>query len=261
MEKKNTVPNHSFLTPEERTRFARHLQLPEVGMEGQARLRDAGVLVVGAGGLGSSALLHLAASGVGRLGIVDPDKVEPGNLQRQIVHGTPAMGAPKVESARRRLLELNPHAVIETHPAVFSESNSDSLTLPYALVVDATDNLAARKTINRVCIRQKKPMVFGSAQRFEGQISVFDAEHGPCYRCVFSDLPESGLIESPAESGVFGPLPGVIGTLQALEAMKILLGIGEPLFGKLLIIDGLAGKTTEILTSKNPRCPECGIGT
>ncbi len=260
MDKNNVSQNDSLFTPEDHIRFSRQLLIAEIGMEGQTRLRKASILVVGAGGLGSSALLHLAASGVGRIGIVDPDKVELGNLHRQIVHGMQTLGTAKVDSAGRRLREINPQTTVETHPVAFSESNSAGLIRPYMLVVDASDNLATRRAINRACIREKKPMVFGSAQRFEGQVSVFDAGRGPCYRCVFPELPDSGTIESPAETGVFGPIPGVIGTLQALEAMKILLRIGEPLFDKMLVFDGLAGKFMEIRTHKNPLCPECGTG-
>jgi molybdopterin/thiamine biosynthesis adenylyltransferase len=257
MERMNTTPEDSLLSPEDRIRFARPLLLPEIGAEGHARLSCASVLVVGAGGLGSSVLVHLAASGVGRIGIVDPDSVELGNLHRQIVHGMDSLGTAKVESARRRMNGINPRTEIETHPVAFSESNADDLTSSHDLVIDASDNLAARRAINRACIRQKIPMVFGCAQRFDGQISIFDAARGPCFRCVFPDLPDSGVIESPSKAGVFGPVPGVIGTLQALEAMKILLGIGKPLLGKILVFDGLAGNFIEIQAPKNPRCPEC----
>jgi molybdopterin/thiamine biosynthesis adenylyltransferase len=253
-------PQAKSITAEERIRFSRQLRLPEVGAGGQERLNAASVLVVGAGGLGSAALLYLAAAGVGRIGIVDPDKVELDNLHRQIIHGTSSLGALKTESARRRLADLAPQAHIDLYPETFSESNAETLARPYRILLDATDNLAARKWINRTCVRQQKPMVYGSVLRFEGQASVFDARGGPCYRCVFPDLPDSGAIESPAEAGVFGPLPGIIGTLQALETLKILLGIGKPLVGRLLIFDGLSGAFEEINIQKNPRCPECGSG-
>jgi adenylyltransferase/sulfurtransferase len=245
------------LSDEDRERFARPLRLPEVGAEGQARLRSSSVLVVGAGGLGCAALIHLAASGVGRLGIVDPDRVERSNLHRQIAHGTADLGTAKTESARRRLQMIDPRTGIDVYDIPFSESNAEDLARPYDLVVDATDNLAARHAINRACIRQGKAMVYGSAQRFEGQLSVFDADRGPCFRCIFPDLKDSTTVESPAESGVFGPIPGMIGTLQALEAMKILLNIGDGLIGRLLTFDGLSGMFTEIRIRKNPRCPEC----
>jgi adenylyltransferase/sulfurtransferase len=252
------LPNNYDLTDEDHLRFERQIRMPEIGAAGQTRLKSASVLVVGAGGLGSAALLYLAAAGVGRIGIVDPDKVELGNLHRQIIHGTATLGAPKTESAHRRLADLAPHTQIDTYPVSFSESNAETLARPYQILLDATDNLAARKWINRSCIRQQIPMVFGSALRFEGQASVFDAQRGPCYRCVFPDLPDSGVMESPAQAGVFGPVPGIIGTLQALETLKLLLGIGEPLIGRLLLFDGLSGKFNEILLRKNPACPECG---
>jgi adenylyltransferase/sulfurtransferase len=245
---------------DDRLRFARQILLPEVGVEGQARLNGASVLVVGAGGLGSAALLYLAAAGVGRIGIVDPDKVVLDNLHRQVIHGTSTLGILKTESARRRLADLTPQTILDEFPQAFAESNAEALARPYQILLDATDNVAARKIINRICIRQQKPMVFGSALRFEGQVCVFDAKRGPCFRCIFPDLPDSGAIESPSEAGVFGPLPGIIGTLQALEALKLLLGIGEPLIGRLLTFDGLAGKFEEIRVRKNPRCPECGSG-
>jgi sulfur-carrier protein adenylyltransferase/sulfurtransferase len=258
MTNNTTIPNNYDLTDEDRRRFERQIRMPEIGAAGQARLKSASVLVVGAGGLGSAALLYLAAAGVGRIGIVDPDTVELGNLHRQIIHGTATLGAPKTESARRRLADLAPQTQIDAYPVSFSESNAETLARPYRIVLDATDNLAARKVINRVCVQQQKPMVFGSVLRFEGQASVFDAQRGPCYRCVFPDLPDSGVMESPAEAGVFGPVPGIIGTLQALETLKLLLGIGEPLIGRLLLFDGLSGKFEEVVIRKNPSCPECG---
>jgi molybdopterin/thiamine biosynthesis adenylyltransferase len=260
MPNKNTLPGNSDLIDEDRLRFARQIRLPEIGAEGQARLRNAAVLVVGAGGLGSAALLYLAAAGVGRIGIVDPDKVELDNLHRQVIHGTSTLGSLKTESAQRRLQDVSPHVSVDTHSELFSESNADDLTRSYVLVVDGSDNLATRRLINRTCIQQQKPMVFGSVVRFEGQVSVFDARRGPCYRCVFPDLPDSGAIESPSAAGVFGPLPGIIGTLQALEAMKALLEIGQPLIGRLLTFDGLSGRFEEVRIKKNPHCPECGAG-
>jgi molybdopterin/thiamine biosynthesis adenylyltransferase len=255
---KTDPPDESTLSPEERSRFARPLRLPEVGEAGQTRLRAASVLVVGAGGLGSSALLHLAASGVGRIGIVDPDTVTLDNLHRQVLHGMPSVGLPKVESARRRLAEINPQTVLDLHPVTLDESNAGDLARPYRIIVDGTDNLAARKIINQTCIRQGKPMVYGSAQRFEGQIAVFDSRRGPCYRCIFPDPTDPHAIESPAVTGVFGPLPGIIGTLQALAAMKIFLGIGNSPYDRLLIFDGLADEFRSLRIRKNPQCPECG---
>jgi molybdopterin/thiamine biosynthesis adenylyltransferase len=256
--RKSDPPNDSILSPEERSRFARPLRLPEVGETGQVRLRAASVLVVGAGGLGSSALLHLAASGVGRIGIVDPDTVSLDNLHRQILHGMQSVGLPKVESARRRLAEINPQTVFDLHPVTLDEANAGELARPYRIIVDGSDNLAARKVVNRTCIQQGKPMVYGSAQRFEGQMAVFDARRGPCYRCIFPALSDPNAIESPAVTGVFGPLPGIIGTLQALAVMKMILGIGESPYDRLLIFDGLAGEFHSLKVCKNPQCPECG---
>jgi sulfur-carrier protein adenylyltransferase/sulfurtransferase len=247
-----------ILSPADAIRFARHLRLPEVGAPGQAKLRAAGVLVVGAGGLGSSALLHLAASGIGRIGIVDPDTVALDNLHRQLLHGMSTLGTAKVDSARRRLAEIDPAMIVETHPVSLTEENALEIADGFDVIVDGTDNLPARRLINRICIRTERPMVFGSAQRFEGQLAVFDARFGPCYRCVFPDSIEVESTESPAQTGVFGPLPGSIGTLQALEALKLVLAIGEPRYDRLLTFDGLSGTFGEIRIKKNPKCPECG---
>jgi molybdopterin/thiamine biosynthesis adenylyltransferase len=255
---KTDPPNESSLSPVERSRFARPLRLAEIGEAGQLRLRAASVLVVGAGGLGSSALLHLAASGIGRIGIVDPDTVSLDNLHRQVLYGMPNVGLSKVESARRRLNEINPQTILDLHPVAFSGTNACDLARPYQVLVDGSDNFAARTSINHICIHQGKPMVYGSAQRFEGQIGVFDARHGPCYRCIIPGPSDPHAIESPADTGVFGPLPGIIGTLQALAAMKIILGIGDSLYDRLLIFDGLAGEFQSIRVCKNPHCPECG---
>jgi len=256
--RKTDPPEDPILSPEERLRFARPLRLPEVGEAGQIRLRAASVLVVGAGGLGSSALLHLAASGVGRIGIVDPDTVQIDNLHRQILHGAPDVGHLKVQSARGRLSEINPQTILELHPVTFNSTNAEDLASPYQIIVDGSDNLAARKVINAVCVRQGKPMVYGSAQRFDGLVGVFDACHGPCFRCIFPDPADPDAAESPAATGVFGPLPGIIGTLQALAAMKIILDIGDSPYGRLLTFDGLLGEFKPIKIRKNPHCPECG---
>jgi molybdopterin/thiamine biosynthesis adenylyltransferase len=258
MQIKSQPPDGNELSALDRVRFARPLRLPEVGEAGQARLRTAAVLVVGAGGLGSSALLHLAASGVGRIGIVDPDTVGLDNLHRQILHALPDVGLPKVESAGRRLFGIDPRTVLDLFPVTFENDGADDLARPYELIVDGTDNLAARETINRVCIRQGKPMVYGSAQRFEGQLAVFDARRGPCYRCIFPEPAIARIIESPALTGVFGPLPGIIGSYQALEALKLLLDIGDHPYDRLFTFDGLSGGFGSIRTRKNPDCPECG---
>jgi molybdopterin/thiamine biosynthesis adenylyltransferase len=258
MQKPCSSQDNSQPASDERTRFARHLKLPEVGVAGQARLRESAVLVVGAGGLGSSALIHLAASGVGRIGIVDPDKVALDNLHRQILYGMPDVGMPKTERAARRLAEVNPQITFDLFPVSFSESNADSLARPYLLIVDGTDNFTARTLINRICVRQRKPMIFGSAQRFEGQVCVFDSRKGSCFRCVFPDLSDSAMPEPPAETGVFGPMPGIVGALQALEAMKLLLHVGSPLSDRLLTINGLSGKFSAIRIGRRPDCPDCG---
>jgi molybdopterin/thiamine biosynthesis adenylyltransferase len=255
---KTNPPNESTLSPAERSRFARPLRLAEIGEAGQLRLRAASVLVVGAGGLGSSALLHLAASGIGRIGIVDPDTVSLDNVHRQVLYGMPDVGFPKVESARRRLSGINPQTILDLHPVAFMGTNAGDLARPYQILVDGSDTFAARTAINHICIHQGKPMVYGSAQRFEGQIGVFDARRGPCYRCIIPDPTDPHAIESPADTGVFGPLPGIIGTLQALAAMKIILEIGDSPYDRLLIFDGLAGEFRSIRVRKNPHCPECG---
>jgi molybdopterin/thiamine biosynthesis adenylyltransferase len=258
MQIKSPPPDGYKLSSEGRERFARPLLLPEVGEAGQARLRAAAVLVVGAGGLGSSALLHLAASGVGRIGIVDPDTVSLDNLHRQILHSMSSVGLPKTESARRRLTGIDPDTILDLHPVSFGGPDAGDLAGAYQIIVDGTDNLTARETINRVCIRQGKPMIYGSAQRFEGQLAVFDARRGPCYRCIFPDPANAKGIESPAETGVFGPLPAIIGTLQALEALKILLNVGDHPYDRLITFDGLSSGFGSIHTRKNPGCPECG---
>ncbi|MBN2083818.1 MAG: HesA/MoeB/ThiF family protein [Anaerolineales bacterium] len=258
MSRLSDPPDPPMLSPDDRSRFARHLRLPEVGEAGQARLRAASVLVVGAGGLGSSALLHLAASGVGRIGIVDPDTVHIDNLHRQILYAMPDVGHPKVQSARGRLVGINPQTILDMHPVTFDAVNADDLARPYQIIVDGSDNLAARKVINRVCVRQGKPMVYGSAQRFEGVVGVFDARRGPCFRCIFSDPADPGAAGSPSGTGVFGPLPGIIGTLQALAAMKIILEIGDSLYERLMTFDGLSGEFTPIKIRKKPQCSECG---
>ncbi len=244
------------LTESDRLRFDRQLRLPEVGVEGQVRLRESRVLVVGAGGLGSAALLYLAAVGVGRIGITDSDRVEIGNLHRQILHSMPALDDWKVESARRRLLENNPDTSIDPYPERLTDANAERIVQPYELVLDATDNLETRRLINRICVRQGKPMIYGSASRWEGQLSVFDARHGPCYQCVFGDPPDE-VIPSPAKEGIIGMIPGIIGGLQALEAVKILLGKGEILYTRLVLFDGLACRFEEIRSTKNPHCPIC----
>jgi adenylyltransferase/sulfurtransferase len=246
------------LTREELARYARHLVLPEVGIEGQRRLRRSSVLLVGAGGLGSPAALYLAAAGVGRIGIVDFDLVEESNLQRQILHDTAAVGRPKLESARARLAALNPHVRVETHSAALTRDNALELLGGYDVVVDGTDNFETRYLTNDACFFLKKPNVYGSVFRFEGQASVFWPDRGgPCYRCLYPQPPPPGLVPSCAEGGVLGILPGVVGGIQATEALKILLAAGEPLVGRLLLYDALAMRFDEVALRRDPGCPLC----
>ncbi len=249
----------STLKAEELARYSRHIVLPEVGREGQERLSRSKVLIVGAGGLGSPAALYLAAAGVGELGLVDFDRVEEHNLQRQILHGTAEIGTPKVESARRRLSDLNPHVLVRPHGEGVSTENSTALFSQYDLIVDGSDNFPTRYLNNDSAFFAAKPLVYGSIFRFEGQVSVFHPSHGsPCYRCLFPTPPEPGRIPNCAEAGVFGALPGVIGSMQAMEAIKFLLGIGKPLLGRLLVFDALGMTSRVINLKKDPSCPLCG---
>ena len=249
--------NGSELTHPEILRYSRHLLMPEVGLEGQKRLKAASVLLIGTGGLGSPAGMYLAAAGVGRIGLVDYDVVDYTNLQRQIVHGTSGLGQRKVLSARDRLLDLNPAIRVEVYDKPFTSENAFRIAEPYQLIVDGTDNFPTRYLVNDLCVLTGKPNVYGSIFRFEGQLSVFWAEKGPCYRCLFPEPPPPGMVPSCAEGGVFGVLPGTIGTLQATEALKLLLGIGEPLIGKLLLFDALRMSFEELRLKKNPHCRIC----
>ena len=245
------------LSHEEILRYSRHLLLPEVGIEGQMKLKDAAVLVVGTGGLGSPAAMYLAAAGVGRIGLVDYDVVEATNLQRQIIHGEATLGERKVLSARDRLLDINADIAVEVYDQVFTSENAMRIAEPYDLIIDGSDNFPTRYLINDLCVLTGKPNVHGSIFRFEGQLSVFWAEKGPCYRCLFPDPPPPGLIPSCDESGVFGVLPGTIGTLQAAEALKLILGVGEPMIGRLLLYDALQGSFDIVRFRKNPDCKIC----
>jgi len=246
------------LTHEEILRYSRHLLIPEVGIEGQQKLKAASVLVIGTGGLGSPVLLYLAAAGVGHIGLVDYDKVEASNLQRQIIHGTDRLEALKVDSARSRMLELNPYVQVDTYNEPFTSSNAMQIAADYDVIVDGTDNFATRYLSNDLCVLLGKPNVYGSVYRFDGQASVFDARHGPCYRCLFPEPPPPYLVPSCAEGGVFGVLPGVIGTIQATEAIKLILGIGSPLIGRLLLYDALNMSFEYVKLKKNPKCKVCG---
>ena len=255
MEGGDTGPS---LTREELARYARHLVLPEVGKAGQERLKRARVLLVGAGGLGSPAALYLAAAGVGTLGIVDPDVVDVTNLQRQILHGTGGLGSPKVDSARERLTDVNPHVQLLTGAVRLSSANALDIFADFDVVVDGSDNFPTRYLVNDACVLTGKPNVYGSVYRWEGQLSVFAADGGPCYRCLFREPPPPGLIPNCAEAGVFGALPGVIGAAQAMETVKLLLGVGQPLAGRLQIFDALGYSWRELEIHRDPDCPVCG---
>ena len=249
---------HAPLSQAELLRYSRHLVLPEVGLEGQQRLKAASVLVVGAGGLGSPAALYLAAAGVGRLGLVDFDRVDVSNLQRQVLYGSASVGRPKLEAARERLADLNPEVRIETHAARLTSANALDILGGYDVILDGTDNFPTRYLVNDACVRLHKPNVYGSIFRFEGQASVFDATRGPCYRCLYPDPPPPGLVPSCAEGGVLGVLPGVIGVIQAIEAIKLILGRGETLIGRLLLFDAWAMSFRELALRKDPACVRCG---
>lgn len=249
------------LTAEERARYGRHLVLPEVGPTGQRRLKDARVLLVGAGGLGSPVALYLAAAGVGRLGIADFDTVDETNLQRQILHGTPDVGRPKVESARDRLFELNPLVEVVPHKVRVDADNVMDLVRSYDVVVDGTDSFAARYLVNDACVLLGRPSVHGAIHRFEGHVSVFGLPDGPCYRCLHPEPPPAGAVPTCAQAGVLGVLPGMVGTIQATEVVKLVCGIGEPLVGRLLLIDALSMDIRVMRFGRDPRCPACGTRT
>jgi adenylyltransferase/sulfurtransferase len=246
------------LSQEEILRYSRHLMVPEVGLSGQEKLKKSSVLIVGAGGLGAPVSLYLAAAGIGRLGLVDFDVVDSSNLQRQIVHGESQIDRLKVDSAKLRLSDLNPLIEIETYSDYISAANIAEIAGGYDIIVDGTDNFATRYLLNDYCVFNKKPYVYGSVFRFEGQVSVFDATKGPCYRCIFPSPPPAGLIPTCGEGGVFGVLPGTIGTMQATQVLKIILGIGEPAYGKLFLYDALNLSLQEIKLRKNPACSICG---
>jgi adenylyltransferase/sulfurtransferase len=243
---------------DELVRYSRHLLLPEVGADGQARLKAGRVLLIGAGGLGSPAALYLAAAGVGTLGVVDADLVELSNLQRQILHGTPEVGRAKVHSAAARIRDLNPHVQLETFELRLSAANALDVLRDFDVVVDGSDNFPTRYLVNDACVLLGKPDVYGAVYRFEGQASVFATAGGPCYRCLYPEPPPPGLVPSCAEGGVLGVLPGIIGTIQALEAIKLLLGVGDTLAGRLLVLDGLKLRFRELALQKDPACPVCG---
>ena len=246
------------LSPDELQRYSRHLTLPEFGREGQEKLKASSVLLVGAGGLGSPAATYLAAAGVGRIGLVDFDTVEASNLQRQILYGTSDVGRPKLEVARERLTDLNPHVDIEVHDLRLTSENALDVIDDYDVVADGTDNFPTRYLVNDACVMTGTPNVYASIFRFEGQVSVFAIEDGPCYRCLYEEPPPPGLVPSCAEGGVLGILPGLVGTLQATEVIKLLAGIGDSLVGRLLMIDALPMDFRTLTVQKNPDCPVCG---
>lgn len=246
------------LSPDELRRYSRHLILPGVGAEGQKRLKRARVLIVGAGGLGSPASLYLAAAGVGRLGLVDSDRVDISNLQRQILHGTRTVGTSKLESARERLTDINPHVHLELHETRLTSANALEIIGDYDIVVDGTDNFPTRYLINDACVMLGKPNIYGSVIRFEGQASVFSYGEGPCYRCLFRDPPPAELVMNCEEGGVFGVLPGLVGMIQATEAIKLIIGQGETLSGRLMLIDSLRMRFHEVSLQRDPECKACG---
>jgi adenylyltransferase/sulfurtransferase len=246
------------LSQQEVLRYSRHLIIPEVGLEGQKRLKDARVLMVGAGGLGSPIGLYLAAAGVGRLGIVEFDVVDETNLQRQLLHGTKDVGRKKLDSARDRIRDVNPHVEVVPHEARLTSENALEIVEQYDVVVDGTDNFATRYLTNDACVLLGKPNVYGSIFRFEGQSTVFCTKDGPCYRCLYPEPPPPGMVPSCAEGGVLGILPGLVGVVQATETVKLIAGIGEPLVGRLLLVDALSMQFRTVKLRKNPRCPACG---
>jgi adenylyltransferase/sulfurtransferase len=246
------------LTNDEIKRYSRHLIMPEVGVDGQRRLKAGSVLCIGAGGLGSPAAMYLAAAGVGRIGVVDFDVVDFSNLQRQIIHGTPDVGRSKLASAKDRLHAINPHIEIDTYETSVSSENALQLFAPYDVILDGTDNFPTRYLTNDACVLLGKPNAYGSIFRFEGQASVFATKEGPCYRCLYPEPPPPGLVPSCAEGGVLGVLPGVIGVIQATEAIKLIAQIGEPLIGRFLIYDALRMRFRELKLKKDPDCPVCG---
>jgi adenylyltransferase/sulfurtransferase len=246
------------LSHQEILRYSRHLVIPEVGLEGQRRLRDARVLMVGAGGLGSPIGLYLAAAGIGRLGIVEFDVVDETNLQRQLLHGTKDVGRKKLDSARDRLRDVNPHVEVVPHDARLTAANALDIIRDYDLVLDGTDNFATRYLVNDACVLLGKPNVYGSIFRFEGQATIFCTEEGPCYRCLYPEPPPPGLVPSCAEGGVLGILPGLVGVVQATEAVKLVARIGEPLVGRLLLVDALSMHFRTVRLRRNPACPACG---
>ncbi|MEQ8673127.1 MAG: molybdopterin-synthase adenylyltransferase MoeB [Aggregatilineales bacterium] len=253
------VHDHAELSHEEIRRYSRHVIMPEVGIEGQRKLKAASILLIGTGGLGSPTALYLAAAGIGRIGLVDYDTVDESNLQRQVIHGQSTLGMSKLDSAEKRMIDLNPFLTIDKHNIPLTSENALELFAPYDIIIDGTDNFPTRYLVNDACVKLGKPNVYGSIFRFEGQLSVFYAQEGPCYRCMFPEPPPPGLVPSCAEGGVLGILPGTIGTMQATEAIKLILGIGDPMIGRMLLYDALEMSFTTIKVRKNPDCPVCSV--
>ena len=253
-----TTAVDNLLSKEELQRYARHLILPEFGKAGQEKLKQSSVLCVGAGGLGSPLALYLAAAGIGRIGVVDFDLVDASNLQRQIIHGTSWVGKRKVDSAKFRIKDINPFVQVELHEVALSSANARQIVRQFDVVADGTDNFPTRYLVNDACVLEGKPNIYASIFRFDGQASVFGLPGGPCYRCLYPDPPPPGMVPSCAEGGVLGVLPGIVGSIQALETIKVLTGIGEPLKGRLVVFDALGMKFRELKIRKDPACPICG---
>ena len=239
-------------------RYSRQVLLPQVGFEGQRKIMDASVLIVGIGGLGSISSLYLAAAGVGRIGLVDPDRVDISNLQRQVLYTSSMAGELKVEAAKKHLSDLNPHCQIDIYPTSFSVENAEAIAKGYDILVDGTDNLPTRYLINDLCVLTGRPFVFGAIEKFEGQMALFDPHSGPCYRCVFGDPPPPENMPNSGERGVFGVLPGLVGLLQAAETLKLILGLGETLAGKLVLVNSLYAGFEHIVVEKDRGCIVCG---
>jgi len=253
------IQEQAELSHDEIRRYSRHVIMPEVGIEGQRKLKAASVLLIGTGGLGSPTALYLAAAGIGKMGLVDYDTVDESNLHRQIIHGQSTLGQSKLDSAEKRIKDVNPFIEVVKHNVPLTSDNALELFEPYDVIIDGTDNFPTRYLVNDACVKLGKPNVYGSIFRFEGQLSVFYAEEGPCYRCMFPEPPPPGLVPSCAEGGVLGILPGTVGTMQATEAIKLILGIGEPMIGRMMLYDALDMNFHSIKVRKDPNCPVCGV--
>jgi len=253
------IQEQAELSHDEIRRYSRHVIMPEVGIEGQRKLKAASVLLIGTGGLGSPTALYLAAAGIGKMGLVDYDTVDESNLHRQIIHGQSTLGQSKLDSAEKRIKDVNPFIEVVKHNVPLTSDNALELFEPYDVIIDGTDNFPTRYLVNDACVKLGKPNVYGSIFRFEGQLSVFYAEEGPCYRCMFPEPPPPGLVPSCAEGGVLGILPGTVGTMQATEAIKLILGIGEPMIGRMMLYDALDMNFHTIKVRKDPNCPVCGV--